>query len=526
MVAWGCWPAAGWAEDLLRELHEQAVEQKRANWGHWGKDKNRYASWSSHSNRLIPIYTFGISLDAYQGENSLYRNREKVRSLYGYLPPGTVNPHADYLDQTDVFRLQQDAFAAGKKYVILIVFDGMDWQTTQAAAIYKSGKVYTTGRGSGLWFQDYDGAPTDFGWFVTSPHSAGENVDPNSQTVQTARDDQRGGYSLEIGGAAPWSRPKTDDYPLGQLRRMSHAVTDSAASATSMTSGIKTYNAAINVDPHGQQVVPIARLVQPQGYAVGVVTSVPISHATPAAAYSNNVTRNDYQDLARDLVGLPSVAHRQNALPGVDVLLGGGWGEVKDSDRGQGQNYVVGNKYLPEPELASLDYNHGGRYVVVQRTPGQSGKEVLMKAAQEAFTQNRRLFGLFGVDGGQLPFQTADGAYDPHGGPYSKEDVDENPTLADFARAALGVLSKNKNGFWLMIEAGDVDWANHSNNIDNSVGAVLSGDEAFRIVTAWVEKKSNWDETAVIVTSDHGHYFNLDDPKAFVRSREALATAP
>src|SRR5262245_53842220 len=113
------------AQDLLRELQKQATQQKHASWGHWGKDKRKYVSWSSHSNRLIPIYTFGISLDAYQDDNSLYRQRDKVQQLYGYLPPGTVNPQATYLDQTDVFRLQQDAYQAGKKHVVLIVFDGM-----------------------------------------------------------------------------------------------------------------------------------------------------------------------------------------------------------------------------------------------------------------------------------------------------------------------------------------------------------------------------------------------------------------
>ncbi len=72
----------------------------------------------------------------------------------------------------------------------------------------------------------------------------------------------------------------------------------------------------------------IGRQLQEQGYAVGVVTSVPISHATPAAAYASNVHRDDYQDLTRDLIGVPSVYH-PGGLSGVDVLLGGGWGETK-----------------------------------------------------------------------------------------------------------------------------------------------------------------------------------------------------
>ena len=124
--------------------------------------------------------------------------------------------------------------------------------------------------------------------------------------------------------------------------------------------------------------------------------------------------------------------------------------------------------------------------------------------------------GFFGADGGNLPYQTADGAYDPFKARYTEGDVSENPTLADMTRVALGVLSRNKRGFWLMIEAGDVDWANHSNNIDNSIGAVLSGDAAFRMVTKWVEKNDAWDQTLVILTADHGHFLVLDDPAALL----------
>ena len=82
--------------------------------------------------------------------------------------------------------------------------------------------------------------------------------------------------------------------------------------------------------------------------------------------------------------------------------------------------------------------------------------------------------------------------------------------------SALSVLSQNKQGFWLLVEAGDVDWANHDNNLDNAIGAVKSGDDAFKVITDWVEKNSNWDETLVILTADHGHYLNIDQPEALI----------
>jgi alkaline phosphatase len=69
--------------------------------------------------------------------------------------------------------------------------------------------------------------------------------------------------------------------------------------------------------------------------------------------------------------------------------------------------------------------------------------------------------------------------------------------------------------FWLMVEAGEVDWASHANNIDNCVGAVRSGDAAVRAVFDWIERHHAWDDAVVIVTSDHGHAFVLTDPEAF-----------
>ena len=512
--------------DHVRDLQKAAEQTEDADWGRWGKDDSKYSSWTSHSNRLVPIYTFGIELTDYIGDNSCYRDSSHVETLYGQVPPGVVNSTAQYMDQTDVYRLQRDALAQGKKHIILIVFDGMDWQTTQAAALYKTKRSYDRGRGSGLFFQDYDGAITDYGYFVSSPHNTGTDVDVNAQRVTNPEGDQRGGYDASIGGATPWAQPRSHDYLLGKLRRAHHAVTDSASSATSMTSGIKTYNAAINVDHEGQHVVPIARQLQlERGFAVGVVSSVPISHATPAAAYANNVTRNDYQDLTRDMLGIRSISHRRKALPGLDVLLGGGWGEVKIIDRTkekkegetderdkQGSNYVDGNKYLVTADARSIDYRHGGKYVVVQRTKGKNGRTVLLQAARKAHGADRRLFGFFGAGGGNLPYQTADGQHDPYGKEYTPADIKENPTLADMTRAALGMLSKNENGFWLMIESGDVDWANHDNNIDNSIGSVLSGDDAFRTVVGWVESNKAWDSTAVILTADHGHYFRLLQP--------------
>ena len=79
-------------------------------------------------------------------------------------------------------------------------------------------------------------------------------------------------------------------------------------------------------------------------------------------------------------------------------------------------------------------------------------------------------------------------------------------------KAALTVF-KDKP-FVLFIEAGDVDFALHSNNLDNAVGAVYSGEDAIKAVIEWVETHSNWNDSAMIVTADHGHYLNINNLKA------------
>lgn len=513
--------------DRMRDLQSDAVRDQKSLYVHWGNQPDRFSTWLNHSNRLIPIYTFGITLDQLRDEGSAYADASRLEKIYGSVPEATLNPIATYFDQTDIYRLQKIAYEAGYTNIIMIVFDGMDWQTTRAAALYHEHRnAYTTGRGTGLAFQDDRSMPTDFGLMVTSPKSGGAKYDVDAQTVLGGDDKTTGGFDPTRGGDAPWNEQPGTAYLMGLDRERPHTVTDSAASATSLFSGIKTYNGAINFAADGTQVASIARQLQVEGngeYKIGIVTSVPVSHATPGAAYANNVTRKDYQDISRDLVGLPSSAHRRDPLPGVDVLIGGGWGEGTKSDKVQGENFLTGNQYFHQDDLRKVDIENGGKYVIAQRTEGKSGRETLLAAAQKAANDGTRLLGFYGVKGGHLPFQTADGNYDPTFDAkgtekYSEADITENPTLADMTEAALTVLEQGIDGFWLLVEAGDVDWANHANNLDNSIGAVFSGDQAFKTVMRWIDENNAADHTAVIVTSDHGHYLVIDDDNGIIEA--------
>ena len=530
--------------DRLAAMQWIATHVGTAPWGRWGDQPRHYVSWSNHSNRLVPVYAFGLGLESVSGASSAYRDAARLEALYGRLPAATLNPAAEYFDQTDVHALQVAAAGAGKKRIILMIFDGLDWTTTRTASIALSGRVaYDEGRGTGLAFQDYAGAPTDFGFCCTSPANDGTKVDVDAQALKNPGGEIAGGYDPARGGATPWDRVSSPAYLVGHDRERAHAVVDSAASATAFCSGRKTYNDAINVGPAGEVLEPVARTLQKQGWSTGAVTSVPIPHATPACAYANNVSRDDYQDILRDMVGVRSVSHPDAALPGLDVVIGCGFGVGDPDDRDdQGRNYEPPLKYAAVSTLEEIDARRGGRYEMALRTPGRKGADVLAEGARAAIAAERQFFGWFGTAAGNLPFATADGGFDPvvvsdeararllalgeqsglglkYSQPiaYTPGDIVENPTLAEMATAALDVLEARGKPFWLMVEAGDVDWASHGNDIDATIGAVASGDAAFRAITAWIEAHGGWDDTAMIVTSDHGHMFVLEDPAAFAR---------
>ena len=505
-----------------------------------------FSNHTSHSNRLIPFYTFGRKIDpsAVTGANSVYRDADRLKALYGFLPENTLNPEAEYADQSDFAGLLADAVKKGAKHVFIVWFDGLDWPTTQAAAVAKTGRVYTGGKGSGLIFQDYtaDGSAR-FGNYVTAPTHDKNAPDVDAQTVAIPPTALRGGYDARIAGPNAWTpgplAAQAPGYLKGQAGdekdkagvkaagRVPHAYTDSSTSAAEFISGKKAYNNGVNVLDDGTLAPTLFHSLQKQGWKVGTVTSVPFNHASPSAMYAHNVYRDDYQDLARDMLGLRSITQedgKEPAHPGLDVVIGTGFGqEVHDKGlKAQGKNVRPGNLYLADADKAAIDVANGGKYVVAQTEPGAEGAATLAAAAGRAAAGGHRLFGFFGAKGlDHLPFRTADGRFDPapnlngKAESYSPSDLREQPALADMTRAALTVLTaKPGQPFALFIESGDVDFALHANNLDNAVGAVYSGEEAIKAVIEWVEKNSNWDDSVMVVAADHGHYLVIDDIQA------------
>ncbi len=547
--------------DRLKELQTAYIAnagQKVARVYHFGSQGpgDVFSNHTSHTNRLVPVYVFGrkIDLGSVTGQNSRYRDAEKIKTLYGILPRNTLNPQAVYADQSDLYRVEKEAVARGVKHLFIVWFDGLDWPTTQAAAIVKSGKVYTKGKGSGLLFQDCEaGGAAQYGFVVTSPTHDQNRPDLNAQTVVIPPQSLGGGYDARIAGSNPWAPGplglKAPGYLKGQMANPAdragvqaigavlHAFTDSSQSAAEIASGVKSYNNGVNVTDDGRFVTTLFHELQEQGWKVGTVTSVPFDHVSPAAMYAQNVHRDDYQDIARAMLGRPGIIQQARQVPlhsGLDVVIGTGFGVTTDpkSLRAQGRNGVAGSLFITDADLAAVDVKNGGKYVVVHTESGANGGQAIKDAASAAALRPARLFGIFGRNGlDHLPYQTADGHYDPapsldkSGEPhpaesYTEGDRIEQPTLAQMTDAALTVLTARPGQpSVLFIEAGDVDFALHANNLDNAIGAIYSGEEALRAVIRWVESQSNWDESAVIVSSDHGHYLVVDDPQALAGAR-------
>lgn len=232
-------------------------------------------------------------------------------------------------------------------------------------------------------------------------------------------------------------------------------VTDSAASSSAWGGGVRVNNGALNIGPNGEEHRPILQKFKDARKAVGCVTTVPITHATPAGFCVNSKSRS------MDPIAVQYLPLR------FDVMMGGGT-EVFLAEKRNDKRDVVG-------EFVAAGYQ-------VVKTKSEMG------AAQAG----KPILGLFHENG--LPY-----AFDRAQNPELEATI---PTLADMTRKAIEVMSKNPNGFVLQVESGKVDWAAHANDIGGLIGEQIQFDEAIKAAIDFAEKDKN---TLVIITTDHGN---------------------
>lgn len=238
----------------------------------------------------------------------------------------------------------------------------------------------------------------------------------------------------------------------------SSLVTDSAAGSSSWGGGVRVKNGSLNVGPDGAFYKPILQKFKSAGKSVGCVTTVPITHATPAGFCINNNKRGDMDEIALQYLPLR-----------FDVMMGGGLDNFLSSKRKDKQDL-----------LAAYRKNN---YEVI--TDG-------LALQQMSILPGTPLLGVFYESG--LPY-----ALDHMQDDAVKTSI---PTLAEMTSKAIELLNRNNNGFVMQIEGGKIDWSAHANDIGGLLYDQIAFDDAIKVAIDFAEKDK---ETLVIITTDHGN---------------------
>jgi alkaline phosphatase len=225
-------------------------------------------------------------------------------------------------------------------------------------------------------------------------------------------------------------------------------VTDSAAGATALASGIKTYNGAIGVDLTKQAVNTVLAFAKQAGKKTGVVVTSHVNHATPASFLTHNADRNNYNAIADSLID-----NNTAATPHFDLLFGGGWKYFLRADR----DLVNGFK--------------------------QAGFQYIDSYSQlQSLQMGIPALGLFAEVG--LPWAL---------------DDSEPLRLSMMTQSAIEQL-ENESGFFMLIEASQIDWAGHDNDITAAMGEMRDLAKTLEYLEVYVQ---NHPDTLVVVTADH-----------------------
>lgn len=280
-----------------------------------------------------------------------------------------------------------------------------------------------------------------------------------------AQTDQPGSIILMIGDGMGLSQVTAGRTVKGRLALeklvhvgllLTHAygddyVTDSGAAATALSSGITTRNRMIAMAPDSSVVETVLERARKRGKQTGLVAVCNITHATPASFAAHVPSRYMQFEIAE-----------QMALSGADILLGSGWGW-----------------FLPE--------NNGGRR--------KDGKNLLAAMEQRGYTvvlSDTAFARLGGRSSGRLI------------GLFAENHVgrarERRPSLAEMTRHAIRSLAAGPNGFFLMVEGSQIDWASHDNLSDSVAAEMTDFDDAVEVAVQFADDHPR---TLIVVTADH-----------------------
>ncbi|NLN30475.1 MAG: alkaline phosphatase [Bacteroidales bacterium] len=220
-------------------------------------------------------------------------------------------------------------------------------------------------------------------------------------------------------------------------------ITDSAAGGTAIACGVKTNNGMLGLNPDESVAVSVLEVLHENGLATGLVSTSSITHATPASFIAHNSSRDNYEDIA---------LHFLNGS--VDVFLGGGENHFRK--RADGRDLA-----------AELE---------------EQGFDLVYTPAEMKASSSDKLAGLLAEV--HMP----------------RESEGRTGILEEMTRKAIEVLSREKKGFFLMIEGSMIDWGAHANEIDYVTSELIDMDRAVGVALDFAQKDG---QTLVVITSDH-----------------------
>ncbi|MDQ4431080.1 alkaline phosphatase [Yokenella regensburgei] len=312
-----------------------------------------------------------------------------------------------------------------------------------------------------------------------------------------------GGYFKGI-DALPLTGQYTH-YALDKKTGKPDYVTDSAASATAWSTGVKTYNGALGVDIHEKDHVTILEMAKAAGLKTGNVSTAELQDATPAALVSHVTSRKCYG---------PSVTSEK--CPS-NALEKGGKGSITEQLLNVRPDVTLGGGAKTFAETATAG-DWAGKTL---REQAQARGYQLVDNAQTlaAITdanQDKPLLGLF--SDGNMPVRWEGPKASYHGNidkaavtctPNPKRDASV-PTLAQMTEKAISLLSNGEKGFFLQVEGASIDKQDHAANPCGQIGETVDLDEAVQKALEFAKKDGN---TLVIVTADHAHASQIIPPE-------------
>jgi alkaline phosphatase len=254
-------------------------------------------------------------------------------------------------------------------------------------------------------------------------------------------------------------------------------VTDSASAATALASGVKTRDAIIGKDHDGRTMKSLADIARQGKKSVGIISNTRMTHATPAAFYAHVVHRDMENEIASQLIER---------------------GDLHVAFSGGAQHFVpAGTKVEEHPDLKGISESAGWG-----KSRRKDNKDLIAEAKGKGYALAANLQELSALDVQKT--EKALGLFSAASFPSAIDRQAHHrtgvPTVSEMTEKALGILRKNPQGFFLMVEGGQIDFVAHGNDVASVLHEMVEFDQAIGLAMTFAEANP---DTLVVVTADH-----------------------